>query len=85
MGSKNEPGEFDCYANALPDEPMFILLVRDPAAPEIVEQWAKDRMTAIRRGRKPMADIATVAEAELCAKSMRKWRKENDGKWRAPK
>lgn len=29
MGTKNNPGEFDCYANAAPDEPMFILLGRD--------------------------------------------------------
>ena len=25
MGTKNEPGEFDCYAAAEPDEPMFII------------------------------------------------------------
>lgn len=29
MGSKTNPGQFDCYANALPDEPMF----RGPPAP----------------------------------------------------
>jgi hypothetical protein len=27
MGTKNQPGKFDtCYANADPDEPMFVLL-----------------------------------------------------------
>lgn len=30
MGTKSNPTQFDCYANALPDEPMFILLARDP-------------------------------------------------------
>jgi hypothetical protein len=28
MGTKNVPGKFDCYANALPDEPTFVLLGR---------------------------------------------------------
>ena len=27
MGTKNNPGKFDCYANAKPDEPLFVLLV----------------------------------------------------------
>lgn len=26
MGSKNNPGKYDCYEAADPDEPMFILL-----------------------------------------------------------
>ena len=32
MATKNNPGKFDCYTNAEPDEPMFILLGRDPVA-----------------------------------------------------
>lgn len=40
MGTKNNPGTFDCYANAKPDEPMFVLLARDKKAPEIVRAWA---------------------------------------------
>jgi len=28
MATKKNPGEFDCYANAGPDEPMFVLLAR---------------------------------------------------------
>ena len=43
MGSKNEPGEYDCYANAEPDEPMFILLGRDPMGPALVRLWAEMR------------------------------------------
>lgn len=45
MGTKNNPGNFDCYTNAEPDEPMFILLGRDPLAPALVKIWA-----AMRRG-----------------------------------
>ena len=29
MGTKNNPGKFDCYEHAKPDEPMFVLLGRD--------------------------------------------------------
>ena len=45
MGTKANPSKFDCYTNAEQDEPMFILLARDPASPILVEAWA-----AIRRG-----------------------------------
>lgn len=40
MGTKENPGRFDCYANAAPDEPMFILLARDKHAPTLVWLWA---------------------------------------------
>lgn len=40
MGTKNNPGAFDCYAAAEPDEPMFILLGRDKHAPTLVWLWA---------------------------------------------
>ena len=40
MGTKVNPGRFDCYAKALPDEPMFTLLARDPNFYEFVKLWA---------------------------------------------
>lgn len=40
MATKNNPGPFDCYKNAEPDEPMFILLGRDKHAPCLVWLWA---------------------------------------------
>lgn len=40
MGTKNKPGAFDYYANAHPDEPMFVLLGRDRDAPKLIRQWA---------------------------------------------
>lgn len=43
MGTKNNPGKFDCYANADPDEPMFVLLARDPLASDLVLLWAERR------------------------------------------
>jgi hypothetical protein len=82
MGSKNNPGDFDCYHNALPDEPMFILLARDPNAPNLVDEWAVGRMRDIALNLRPKSDLPMVDEAQKCAADMRRWRKENDGAWR---
>lgn len=40
MSSKNNPGLYDCYANADPDEEMFVLLARDRHASALVQLWA---------------------------------------------
>jgi hypothetical protein len=50
MGTKNNPGKFDCYKNAEPDEPIFILLGRDMHASDAVRKWAEDREYLIDRG-----------------------------------
>ena len=84
MASKAQTAKYDCYHNALPDEPMFILLARDPAAPFLVEQWAEGRANAITAGERPMSDTAMVDEAMQCAADMRAWREKNDGVWRKP-
>lgn len=73
MGTKANPSAYDCYANASPDEPMFVLLARDPMAPLLVENWATLRSQAIDRGEKPESDRAMVKEAYQCAKDMRAW------------
>lgn len=82
MGTKNNPGKFDCYTNALPDEPIFILLARDPDFQRLVHKWAKRRMKDIQCGQRPSSDIAMVTEAEECAWNGQKWRKDNNGIWR---
>lgn len=46
MSTKNNPGPVDCYAAAEPDEPMFILLARDPRAAVLVNLWATMRSLA---------------------------------------
>ncbi|MEK6323586.1 MAG: hypothetical protein AABN33_18250 [Acidobacteriota bacterium] len=69
MGTKLNAGQFDCYANAEPDEPRFILLARDPLAPLLVEIWAQLRAEASQED-----DSAMVEEARECADSMREWR-----------
>lgn len=63
MATKNNPGRFDCYANATPDEPMFILLGRDRHAPALVRLWASRREAEGE-------DAGKVAEARACAEAM---------------
>ena len=40
MGTKTNPGIYDCHAKAAPDEPLFTLVARDPLAAKLVEIWA---------------------------------------------
>lgn len=63
MGTKNNPGQYDCYANAQPDEPMFVLLGRDKHAAGLVRLWALLRQRAGE-------DEAKIAEALQCADGM---------------
>lgn len=84
MGTKLNPDRFDCYANALPDEPMFILLARDPAAPIAVASWTTARAKAIDAGDAPKADHEMIAEAHCCAMEMAEWRAANLGHWSRP-
>jgi hypothetical protein len=67
MGTKNNPGKFDCYEKAEPNEPMFILLGRDPSAAFLVNLWI-----AIRE-QLGCTEPEKLAEAEACAKAMQKW------------
>jgi hypothetical protein len=66
MGTKSNPGEFDCYTNAEPDEPMFVLLGRDRFAPALVQLWADAREIDGETAEK-------VAEARECAQTMHHW------------
>lgn len=85
MGTKTKPGAYDGYAKALPDEPMFVLLARDPDAPGHLLAWAAVREEAIRAGRQPDSDMTMVQEARECADAMRTWRRRNLGAWRDAK
>ena len=68
MGTKNNPGKFDCYANAEPDEPMFVLLGRDKHAPMLVYLWARLRQI-------DSEDPDKIIEALDCASAMIKYLK----------
>jgi hypothetical protein len=69
MGTKNNPATYDCYAKAEPDEPMFVLLARDSAAPGLVREWAQ------RRRRAGTISMEQYTEAFGCAKAMEAWRR----------
>ena len=67
MGTKNNPGAYDCYDDAGDDEPLFVLLARDPHAPMLVDLWASLR--ELHAG-----NPSKVKEARDCAMLMRNWR-----------
>lgn len=70
MGTKKNPGKWDCYAKAEEDEPVFVLLGRDATAPLVVRRWADEREL--------MGDDAEkIAEARRCADAMEIWRRDH--------
>lgn len=85
MGTKNNPGQFDCYAAADPDEPLFTLAAHDPVAHALVELWAHLRCCNISAAvfcfgylvaeaiKRPLGRPAKVDEAYACAEAMRRW------------
>jgi hypothetical protein len=82
MGTKNNPSEFDCYANLEPDEPYFVLMARDFEAPHLVRQWATARGIELLRRHGGKADLGKdearqIREAFECADAMAAWRKEH--------
>ena len=52
MGTKANPGKFDCHNKAADDEPLFTLRAKDPIAPQLVLIWK-----AIRCGEHSQADF----------------------------
>lgn len=77
MGTKNNPGNFDCYDKADADEPMFVLLARDPKAAKLVRTWAYSRIDTLLEGSKQIGDLHRdlnkVKEALACADAMDSW------------
>lgn len=80
MATKNNPGAFDCYANADPDEPIFVLKATDPLAPGTVRMWASRYEIHKRRKNKGYLTLRQerkVAEAQKCADDMARWYEAN--------
>jgi hypothetical protein len=67
VGTKKNPGKFDCYGKADPDEPMFVLLGRDPVASVVVRVWAELRSTLGK------TEAAVLDEALSCADALGRW------------
>jgi hypothetical protein len=70
MGTKNNPGAFDCYKAAELDEPMFVLLGRDPSAAPLVRLWA-----ALREMQDEVKNPSKVEEAKKVANELEAWAK----------
>ena len=74
MGTKNNPGKYDCYDNMDPDEPHFVLRAKDPYAPILVRMWHELRKQT--NPAEPGTDEYEKQEEALqCAKSMENWMK----------
>jgi hypothetical protein len=71
MGTKNNPGRYDCHSRAHPDEPTFTLLGRDPLAASLVHLWAMARTAAT--GKTGEDEQQKQEEARDCAISMEAW------------
>ena len=84
MGTKSSPGVFDCYAEAGPDEPIFVLRSTDKSAPDAVRHWADSyelrKQLANSDYRGPGVLTARqqekVDEARECASAMEQWTSE---------
>lgn len=63
-----------CFYRALDDEPIFVLLARDPAAAETVRHWVTLRHAMIGRGEKPADDTEVLDAATDTAGAMVAWR-----------
>jgi hypothetical protein len=88
MGTKNNPGKFDCYHNAEADEPMFVLLARDRLAGHLVSLWSKMRYGDLEAAHAVYRDMVTkhgefyvgepdvpkAEEAMDCSLAMFEWR-----------
>ena len=67
MGTKANPGKYDCLDKAAPDEPFFTLLARDKYMAALVWLWAKLRQ-------EDGDDPAQWQEALLCVSETLGWR-----------
>lgn len=89
MSTKNHPSIFNCYKAALPDEPMFVMLARDPAAPATLRYWAEQRRLLGKVATED--DQERIAEAIGLAYRMENWRTVNSDPlggtptWRLPR
>jgi hypothetical protein len=67
MGTKRNPGPYGCYSRAEPDEPVFVLLGRDPVASVVVKIWADLREQLGK------TEAEVIHEARVCAVDMILW------------
>ena len=75
MGTKEKPGQFDCYETLAPDEPFFVLKGSDPSAALGVLMWAElYRERKQRAGAWTPQAVARYCEAHEVANAMYAYR-----------
>ena len=74
MGTKNNPGNYDCYEKAADDEPIFILRANDPLAPKLVRKWVAMDMGEKKHTKKT---IKKWMNAVHIADDMEKWKRKH--------
>jgi hypothetical protein len=72
VGTKNQPGKFDCYSKLEPDEPHFVLMGRDSVGWITVLFWCLMRKAADFET-STIRDAEKLGEAQQCALAMRRW------------
>lgn len=72
MGTKKEPGQFDCLSKLKDDEPYFLLKASDPLAAQIVREWAW------RAYINTLHEPEKIDEAKRCADQMEHYRAQNN-------
>ena len=64
IGTKSNPGRFDCYANVYSNEPIFVLRAEDPLAFYLVELWAACRSKDSVKAVAVFSSLITKAHSE---------------------
>lgn len=78
MGTKTEPGNFDCYSKAGDKEELFTLRAHDPLAPWVIRFWCILRYFKEYFDANPSElPSSKLKEAWTCAKKMEAWRSSN--------
>jgi hypothetical protein len=77
MGTKENPGQIDCYGAAAPDEPIFVLRASDELAPIVVRVWA-ELYKGVKRDLTPKQAMK-FSEAHTCAAAMERYREKKRG------
>lgn len=89
MGTKLNPGQYDCYAKLEPDEPYFLLCSKDPIGEYLVSAWVALRAGDVAAAKRIMENAGKAwkesgrtnlpygsgksLEAQQCAEAMRDW------------
>lgn len=74
MGTKNNPGQYDCYSKLEDDEPYFLLRGKDPVAASLVREWVQKRIMRQLGSTRPIDNpthfLDKLTEAMKIAKDM---------------